>query len=193
MIENFIGQYKYTDSGTQPLLDFSPVVDGKLIFSDYHNRAKEGRFARRPVIVGHTANEASSLVPYPIHNLTEGPDEPTVIAANLAAWVCPALDIGNARSVFDIPIYRYQYAGRFPNLNPLTWLGAYRSSDIPLIFGTHGLLTEFGESTELEVAVSRAMQDHVVAFAAETLWKATAHQVATHSKKPEDDPLWSRW
>jgi carboxylesterase type B len=70
-------------------------------------------------------------------------------------------------NINNINIYRSRYAGRFPNLNPLPWLGAYHSSNIPLIFGTHGLLTKYGNSTELEVSVSCAMQDHVVAFAAE--------------------------
>ncbi|KAJ4350606.1 hypothetical protein N0V95_004610 [Ascochyta clinopodiicola] len=164
-IMNFVGQYG--DKATQPPITFSPIVDDKIIFSDYRNRTQEGRFARIPVLVGYTANEASSLVPYPANNLTEGPYRPAVTATNLAAWVCPALDIGNARSAFDVPVYRYQYAGQFPNLNPLPWLGAYHSSDIPLIFGTHDLLTEFGNSTELEESVSRAMQDHIVALAAD--------------------------
>ncbi|CAD0018267.1 unnamed protein product [Aureobasidium pullulans] len=162
MIENFIGQY--SDNGTLPAITFNPVVDEKLVFSDYPARAAAGRFARKPVIVGHTANEAASLVPWPINNVTEGPYEPTVISTDLVAWVCPAKNITDVRSSFGIPIYRYQYAGRWPNLNPLTWLGAWHSSDIPMIFGTHELL-QVGNSTELQIKTSHAMQDHIVAFA----------------------------
>jgi acetylcholinesterase len=79
-------------------------------------------------------------------------------------------------NVNNINVYRDQYAARIPNLNPLPWLGAYHSSDVPLIFGTHGLLTEYGNSTELEVSVSYAMQDHVVAFAAEPWYKVWPQQ-----------------
>jgi len=52
--------------------------------------------------------------------------------------------------------YRYQYLGNFTNVSPLPWMGAYHSSELPLLFGTH---YEFrGNSTEYEYQVSHFME-----------------------------------
>jgi carboxylesterase type B len=165
VITDFIGQY--IGNGTADFLNFAPVVDEELVFSDYPARSASGAFARNPVIVGHTANEAASLVPYPLSNLTEGPNVEVMDATNLAAWICPAKEIAEARSKFGVPVYRYQYSGVFPNVSPLPWLGAYHSSDLPLMFGTHGVITKYGKSTDFQVAVSHTLQDSMVAFAAD--------------------------
>jgi carboxylesterase type B len=108
----------------------------------------------------------SSLTTYPVHNLTAGPYEPAVLGADLALWVCPTATSTALRNARGIPVFRYQNAGTFPNLNPagLGWLGAYHAGDLPTVFGTYGLLTDLGKTTAFEVAVSRAMQDHVLAF-----------------------------
>ena len=44
-------------------------------------------------------------------------------------------------------------------------MGAYHSSQLPMLFGTHGNYR--GESTEFEIAVSEAMQDAWQAFASD--------------------------
>jgi carboxylesterase type B len=165
VIMNLIGQYIGNSTAASP--NFAPIVDDELVFSDYPARGASGAFARNPVVVGHTANEAASLVPYPASNLTDGPNADLLKATNLAAWICPAAEIADVRSKFDVLVYRYQYSGEFPNLNPLHWLGAYHSSDIPIMFGTHDILTKYGKSSDFEIAVSHAMQDNMVAFAAD--------------------------
>lgn len=163
MIENFIGQY--TQNGTEPALSFVMVPDEKLIFSNYTERAMAGKVAKSPVLTGNTANEATSLVPWPVNNLTAGPWQPGVLALDLAMWICPAAETTKLRSQLDIPVYRYQYAGQFPNLTPYSWLGAYHAGDLSIVFGTYDLTSqELGNSTALEVEVSRAVQDHVLAF-----------------------------
>ncbi|KAJ6541444.1 Alpha/Beta hydrolase protein [Mycena capillaripes] len=101
---------------------------------------------------------------HPIDNLTAGPYEPAVLAADLALWVCPTANTTILRNALGIPVFRYQNAGTYPNLNPFTWLGAYHASDLSTNFGTYGLLTDLGKTTRFEVAVSRAMQDHILAF-----------------------------
>jgi acetylcholinesterase len=55
------------------------------------------------------------------------------------------------------------FVGNFSNISPRWWQGAYHSSDLPLVFGTHGIAR--GESTPFEVEVSREMQDYFLAFA----------------------------
>jgi acetylcholinesterase len=64
----------------------------------------------------------------------------------------------------DVPVFRFQHAGIFPNLNPFKWLGAYHASDIPISFATYGLLDHVANSTTFEAEVSRSTQDHILAF-----------------------------
>ncbi|KAJ7230272.1 acetylcholinesterase [Mycena pura] len=61
--------------------------------------------------------------------------------------------------------YQPAYAGIFPNLNFYKWLGAYHASDLPIIFGTYGLLDGIANTTAFEVEVSQSVQDHILAFA----------------------------
>ncbi|KAJ7348485.1 Alpha/Beta hydrolase protein [Mycena albidolilacea] len=161
-IENFVGQY--AQNGTQPALSFGLVPDEKIIFSDYAARAAAGQFARVPAIISNCANEMSALYPYPVDNLTVGPYEPAVLALDVAWWVCPTANTTALRNALGIPVFRYQNAGTYPNLNPLRWLGAYHASDLPIAFGTYGLLSDLGPTTPFEAAVSLAMQDHILAF-----------------------------
>lgn len=162
-ISNFIG--KYGDSGATPALSFLPVIDERIIFSNYTARASEGKVARLPTILSNTANEASSLVPFPASNQTAGFPQEVILAVELAGFVCPTYTSTLERNILDIPVYRYQYAGLFPNLNPLSWTGAWHGEDIPLIFGTYDLVQGVGNVTPVEAQTSRAMQDHVLAFA----------------------------
>jgi carboxylesterase type B len=64
-----------------------------------------------------------------------------------------------------VPVFRFQYAGTFPNLNHFKWLGAYHASDLPITFGTYGLLDGIANTTQFEVEVSQSVQDHILAFA----------------------------
>jgi carboxylesterase type B len=59
-------------------------------------------------------------------------------------------------------VWRARYFGEWPNLNPLPWLHAYHSSDIPMVFGTSDFL---GPNTPTESATSKYMQDAWAAFA----------------------------
>ncbi|GAE00285.1 hypothetical protein ANI_1_1074034 [Paecilomyces variotii No. 5] len=161
-IENLVGQY--ADSTQQPALNFIPVVDGSLIFSDYAARAQAGKVAHLPTILSNAANEMSSLVPLP-RNLTKGPDLTLVFTYDLAEWVCPTYNSTVERTRLGIPVFRYQHAGTFPNLNPFKWLGAYHGSDVPMNFGTYGLLMNLANTTDFETEVSRTMQHHILAFA----------------------------
>lgn len=59
------------------------------------------------------------------------------------------------RREWHVPIWRYWYFGNWTNLDPFPWLGAYHSSEIPLVFGTSYLE---GPDSPLEKATSVYMQ-----------------------------------
>ncbi|ORY59310.1 acetylcholinesterase [Pseudomassariella vexata] len=162
MIENFIGQYG--DRGETPTITFSVIRDDRIVFNDYQARSEAGHFARLPVIISNTANEVSSLVPWPVENLTAGPYQPTVTALDISFMVCPTFNSTVYRNQMDVPVFRFQHAGTFPNLNYYEWLGAYHASDITISFGTYRLLDDIANTTQFEIDVSESMQDHVLAF-----------------------------
>ncbi|KAF2218128.1 Alpha/Beta hydrolase protein, partial [Elsinoe ampelina] len=135
-IINFIGQY--ADRGQAPPLAFGLSADERIVFSDYAARSEAGLIARRPTMISYTANEFSSLVPWPV-NLTEGPDQALVTAGTVTFGVCATYNSTAYRNQLspDVPVYRFQYAAEFPNLNVYDWLGAYHNSETPLIFGAY--------------------------------------------------------
>lgn len=161
-ISEYVGQYG--DSGTAPVLSFIPVVDERIVFSDYAGRANAGQVARLPVILSNTANEASSLVPFPANNPTAGFPQEAILAIELAGFICPTFTSTLERNNVTVPVYRYQYAGTYPNLNPLTWTGAHHGEDIPMVFGTYDLVKDIGEVPNVEIETSLAMQEHILAF-----------------------------
>ncbi|TVY27869.1 Acetylcholinesterase [Lachnellula hyalina] len=163
-IVNFIGQYG--DQGSTPALSFGVIADDRIVFHDYKGRSEAGQIARVPFIISTAANEFSSLVPYPVNNLTAGPYQPAVTARDIALGVCPTLNatVYRNRMGEGVPVFRFQHAGTFPNLNYFKWLGAYHASDLPMVFGTYGLLDGIANTTSFEVEVSQSMQDHILAF-----------------------------
>ncbi|PNS18186.1 hypothetical protein CAC42_3631 [Sphaceloma murrayae] len=166
-ITNFIGQYG--DRGAMPPLAFGLVADDSTIFSDYKARSEAGQLARAPTMISFTANEFSSLVPWPANNLTGGPDQSQVTAGTVAFGVCATYNSTSYRNrlIDDAPVFRFQYAAEFPNLNVYKWLGAYHNSETTLIFGTYGILDNVANSTDFQDEVSYAMQDRILAFASD--------------------------
>lgn len=165
-IVNFVGQYG--DKGATPPLSFSWIPDDRVIFSNYTARSEAGLFARLPYMISAAANEVSSLIPWPSENVTEGPWQPSVTALDVAGFVCPTFKSTVYRNRLgddqNVPVFRFQYAGTFPNLNVYKWLGAYHASDIPMFFGTYHLLDHIADSTSFQAEVSMALQDHVLSF-----------------------------
>jgi acetylcholinesterase len=161
-IVNFIGQYG--DRGETPALTFNLVNDDLTVFNDYVKRAEAGKMARVPVIISATANEASPVLSWPPPE--SGPDQSVITALNVAVMVCPAFNMTVYRNRMgkDVPVFRLQHAGVFPNLNYYPWLGAYHASDIPITFGTYHHLDHIANTTQFEIDVSISMQDHIFAF-----------------------------
>jgi acetylcholinesterase len=165
-IINFLGLYG--DRGEQPPLNFNLVPDDEVVFRDYHARSKEGKIASLPSIISFTANEWSSLAPWPKDNLTEGPWFPPILEMDIAFGACGTYNstvYRNRLSTKEAPVFRFQYAAEFPNMNVYDWLGAYHNSETPLIFGQYRLLDHIAETTEFQIEVSESMQDHIMAFA----------------------------
>jgi acetylcholinesterase len=161
-IINFIGQYG--DRADAPALWFNLVPDDHVVFFNYTARSEAGKIARVPAIISHTANEASALFPWSVDNPSVGPNQAVVNSLTVGGWVCPSLNSTVYRNRLGIPIFRIEYAGRFPNLNYYDWLGAYHASDIPITFGTYGLLDHIANTTSFEAEVSQSFQDHILAF-----------------------------
>jgi acetylcholinesterase len=148
------------------------VPDNLTVFTNYTERAEAGNIACLPVMISNTANEGSSVVPWPENvNATFGPDQSLVTALDVAIMVCPTFNSTVYRnrmrcptSNTTIPVFCFQHAGTFPNLNYYLWLGAYHASDIPITFGTYQLLDHVANTTQFEIDVSLSMQDHILAF-----------------------------
>lgn len=105
----------------------------------------------KPLIIGSNTNEGAGFVSFT-------PDGPGQAALDKATKIisCPVAAEVKNRNAGDLPTYRYQYAGNFSNVSPVPWFGAYHSSELPLIFGTH---SEYGgPSTSFEWNVSYAME-----------------------------------
>lgn len=110
------------------------------------------------MIIGSNANEGAGFVSVTL----DGPGEKALAAATQFIS-CPVEEEVKNRILGDLPTYRYQYAGNFTNLSPLPWFGAYHSSELPLLFGTHD--EYHSRSTKFEWEVSYAMEELWLSFA----------------------------
>ncbi|KAL3471482.1 Alpha/Beta hydrolase protein [Aspergillus californicus] len=155
-LENALSYYIGND--TSPSISFKPVVDDKLAFANWTQRILDGKVAKIPMIIGHNSNEGAGFVSFT-------PNGPGQDALSTATQIisCPVAEEANNRILGGLPTYRYEYAGNFTNISPLPWFGAYHSSELPLLFGTH---SEYGSaSTKFEWDVSHAMQALWLSFA----------------------------
>ncbi|KXT18038.1 hypothetical protein AC579_4573 [Pseudocercospora musae] len=139
-------------------LTFTTAADNQTRFSNYTDLQTRGLFAKVPTIYSTMNNEGATLVTY----IPGAKPNETAVAISNAGFTCPANTAALAKSSHGVPIHRVRYFGQWPNLNPLNWLGAYHSSDIPMIFGTSDLL---GADTELEKETSEYYQGAWGAFA----------------------------
>ncbi|KAI3325437.1 carboxylesterase [Xylariaceae sp. AK1471] len=162
LISNFVGHYG--DNRTKPALFFRPTADDNIIYKNYTDRALKGHISRAPALVSDTSNEQSSLIAYPVDNLSSGPNKTDVDKGTLSDFICPAYNTSNVRADNKLTTYRYQYVGNYSNITPYSWMGAYHGADLPMIFGTYNLS---GGATDFERQVAEKMQDYVLAFLAD--------------------------
>ncbi|KAH8810859.1 para-nitrobenzyl esterase [Xylogone sp. PMI_703] len=156
-IEAFLKSYQ--DSGTTPSINFTPIVDNVTTFANYTERYREGKFSRVPAIHGTNNNEGSSLTAWVDNGTTYNE---TAANSNTVQRACWAQETARNRYLANTLTFRYYYTGNFSNISPRPWEGAYHSSELPLIFGTHDIARS--PSTPFEYAVSHRMQDLWLAF-----------------------------
>ncbi|KAG4419835.1 hypothetical protein IFR04_007054 [Cadophora malorum] len=150
----------YTINGTKPAISFTPFPDNKTAFGNITDRAVQGLVAKIPLVIGSNTNEGAGFVAY----TDNGPDASTLFSTTQNIIACPVSVEVKARNMAGLPTYRYQYAGNFSNISPVSWFGAYHSSELPLLFGTHDQVFD-GPSTAFEYNVSHAMQAFWLSFA----------------------------
>ncbi|KAH8646761.1 acetylcholinesterase [Xylariales sp. PMI_506] len=150
-IEDFL--HAYNDAGTTPTVTFAPVVDDITVFSDYYSRALAGNVSILPTLLGSNTQDGVPFVTYSI----DGPNTTVALEVTLDYFFCPSFKSATTRTAAGAPVYRYEYAGNFSNISPVSWLGAWHGAELPLLFGTHSLFRN--PSTALENATSVAMQD----------------------------------
>lgn len=101
----------------------------------------------------------SALPPWPY---TSGPNATLELASTLSVR-CSVVGEARIRESLNLTSYRMVYSGNFSNISPYPWMGAYHSSELPLLFGTYGDYR--GNGTEFQRETSEAMQDFYLAFA----------------------------
>lgn len=149
----------YSSNGTTPKIAFQPIIDEKIIFSNYTQRTLDGQVTDIPMITGHNANEGAGFVPF----TPNGPGAEVLYNTTMNIIGCSVAQNVLVRNLANLTTYRYKYAGNFSNISPLPWFGAYHSSELPILFGTH---YEYrANSTEFEFEVSHAMQALWLSFA----------------------------
>ncbi|PYH48725.1 carboxylesterase [Aspergillus saccharolyticus JOP 1030-1] len=148
-----------TYAGT-PSISFKPSVDNVTVFANWTQRALEGKVAKIPMLIGSNTNEGAGFVSF----TPDGPGAATLLNLTESIIACPVAEEVKNRNLVGLPTYRYQYAGNFSNISPLPWFGAYHSSELPLLFGTH---SQYGgsPSTQFEWEVSYAMEALWLSFA----------------------------
>ncbi|KAJ5657386.1 chlorogenic acid esterase precursor [Penicillium longicatenatum] len=148
----------YNGNGTKPSVSFTPILDNKTVFANYTQRIVDGKIAKTPMIIGSNANEGAGFISFT-------PNGPGAAALASATKIisCPVGKEVKNRNLGDLPTYRYQYAGNFSNISPLPWFGAYHSSELPLLFGTHDEYRS--RSTKFEWELSYAMEALWLSFA----------------------------
>ena len=120
-IEIFVGQYQDNSTTTSPQqapIAITPIEDEHVVFSNHTARYPAEQVTKVPAILSNTANEFSSLAPYPLNSLTAGLNPQAVLKGTLNT-VCGISNSTLYRNSLNITSYRYVYGGNFSNINPL--------------------------------------------------------------------------
>ncbi|KAK6067405.1 carboxylesterase [Seiridium cupressi] len=118
--------------GVTPGLPYGPVVDGKIVFQNYHDLTP----AARPMVIGNTNDESGMtklLTPW-----WSGMPSWYYPVQNTYVFTCPAGQRAAVNFANGNPTWRYRWFGAFPNvLLPWTpYNGSWHGSELPSIFNT---------------------------------------------------------
>jgi carboxylesterase type B len=148
-------EYLFKDSAQN--FTFTPVVDERIVFSNYTRQYELGALSSVPAIIGSDANEVNVFGVIPGYEAVEN-------KASNSSFLCNAsATTSQLRQSQSRTTYRYQYNGNFTNISPPGYTGASHASELPLIFGTAGQY--HGNNTAYEDVVSRTLQDLWLDFA----------------------------
>ncbi|KAL9016369.1 MAG: hypothetical protein Q9185_006288 [Variospora sp. 1 TL-2023] len=143
---------------------FGPTADGKTVLADYTVAGSQGRFIKKPMLLGNTDYEAGMMkVLFGSQNRTLTLDEWAIV--NLQYFTCPVASAGQWRAQNNVPVWRYRYYGEFPNLrltiDPSS--GAWHGSEIATVFGTAPLAGL--PNTAAQESITRYIMSAWAAFA----------------------------
>lgn len=146
------------------LAGFDPTADNRLVFSDYSTRGRNGDFAKLPLLVGNTFNEAGFfkiLAQAGGDNFTD-----TQWALfNLAIFQCGSRQAAQYRVQNGVDVWRYLYIGNFTNVElTIPPSGSYHTSEIPIVWGTAEFATGLADTT-VESATSQYLMHMWASFA----------------------------
>lgn len=159
-----------TKQGLASLLgNFGPTNDGQLVYgrTTYAARAAAGNWTQLPTLVGNT-NKESALLILIAAGAGEAYPQDVWDTIDLTVFVCPAAYAAANRVAARVPVWRYWYAGAFPNLYLPTANAsqAWHTGDIPTLFGTSGDMS--GEApTDAQVAFGNYIRGAWATFAAD--------------------------
>jgi cholinesterase len=143
---------------------FGPSVDNKVVFGDYVERAKAGKFIKKPYMAGNNHFEAGLFVM--ISNAANISLPANIWGIfNAAVFTCPIARLADARSNDGQVTYRYRYFGDWSNTNLIPGSGAYHTAEIPMIFGTSEEATGGAPNEPAQQKISDFMQKAWASFA----------------------------
>ncbi|KAI0275867.1 Alpha/Beta hydrolase protein [Russula aff. rugulosa BPL654] len=164
---------------------FTQGIDNITAFDDPLQRIRTGQTARVPILLGSMEDDgsvftynlsdisiylerfgslASSVTPDEVRALYPGLTDTQVIAdaERDIVFRCPAKLWSDAFVSSGISsVYRYTYGATFANLQPIPNLGAYHTSELPILFGTFNKSTASPAEVELSKSFQTAFANFV--------------------------------
>ncbi|KAF2148848.1 alpha/beta-hydrolase [Myriangium duriaei CBS 260.36] len=183
-------------------LAFNPVVDNVTLVQNPAAERRAGNIARVPVLAGTNAQEGrifelgqNNVTSFINATITQDPSAIAQIAALYPVgpggfasaydaisqifteyfFQCPQAAMTNDSAVTKIPTWRYYFNATFVNTQGLQGLGAYHSSEIPIVFRTYSVTATQAYTTTQEYALAQYMQ----------------HTWARFAKNPQGGPGWN--
>ncbi|KAK8029328.1 hypothetical protein PG991_006384 [Apiospora marii] len=123
-----------SDNPVRSTPPFYPQADGKLVFSDYEKRSRDGNFARLPYVLGNNDNEQGYYVISAYGrgiNVTKAQGNEFL----LTSFTCPNYAQALSRRVAGVPVWQYRYFGDWDNTRLYPTSGAYHGVDMHMVFG----------------------------------------------------------
>ncbi|KAH6678834.1 carboxylesterase [Plectosphaerella plurivora] len=114
---------------------FALVADNKTFFpqAEMFRKMTAGEFAKLPMLTGYNNNEGGL---WEMIDKAEGKDAPEEgYGSHNLLFRCGQVVATLARSAHGVPIWVYEYAGEFPNVD-VGVEGAWHGAEIPMVFGT---------------------------------------------------------